>query len=140
MPSLDQRPHLGEEEGHQQRGDMGAIDIGVGHDDHPLVTQVIHGEPAPGLHAVGLHDAAAERRCGADLDRLRKATSAPVFAHELEDFADADLRFHSSFYIVAGHRRLEAIWDFETSDLFTEITRAIDKWLWFVEANTQASE
>lgn len=28
-----------------------------------------------------------------------------------EAFADADLRFHSSLYVVAGHRRLQAIWD-----------------------------
>lgn len=30
--------------------------------------------------------------------------------------------------------------DMATSDLFTEVTRAIDKWLWFVEAHTQAAE
>lgn len=30
--------------------------------------------------------------------------------------------------------------DMATSDLFTEITRAIDKWLWFVEAHGQAAE
>jgi starvation-inducible DNA-binding protein len=30
--------------------------------------------------------------------------------------------------------------DMATSDLFIEITRAIDKWLWFVEAHGQASE
>jgi starvation-inducible DNA-binding protein len=28
--------------------------------------------------------------------------------------------------------------DTDTSDLFTEISRGIDKWLWFVEAHVQA--
>src|SRR3989454_742932 len=28
--------------------------------------------------------------------------------------------------------------DTDTADLFTEISRGVDKWLWFVEANTQA--
>lgn len=30
--------------------------------------------------------------------------------------------------------------DADTADLFTEVSRAIDKWLWFVEAHTQASK
>lgn len=29
--------------------------------------------------------------------------------------------------------------DADTADLFTEISRGVDKWLWFVEAHTQAS-
>jgi starvation-inducible DNA-binding protein len=28
--------------------------------------------------------------------------------------------------------------DADTSDIFTEISRGIDKWLWFVEAHAQA--
>jgi starvation-inducible DNA-binding protein len=28
--------------------------------------------------------------------------------------------------------------DADTADLFTEISRGIDKWLWFVEAHSQA--
>jgi starvation-inducible DNA-binding protein len=31
-----------------------------------------------------------------------------------------------------------ALADADTADLFTEISRGIDKWLWFVEAHTQA--
>ncbi len=30
--------------------------------------------------------------------------------------------------------------DADTADLFTEISRGIDKWLWFVEAHTQATK
>ena len=28
--------------------------------------------------------------------------------------------------------------DLDTADLFTEISRGVDKWLWFVEAHQQA--
>ena len=34
----------------------------------------------------------------------------------------------------------EALGDADTADLFTEISRGIDKWLWFVEAHSQASK
>jgi starvation-inducible DNA-binding protein len=34
----------------------------------------------------------------------------------------------------------EALEDADTADIFTEISRGIDKWLWFVEAHTQASK
>jgi len=30
--------------------------------------------------------------------------------------------------------------DLDTADLFTEISRGIDKWLWFVEAHEQADK
>jgi len=33
-----------------------------------------------------------------------------------------------------------ALDDADTADMFTEISRAIDKWLWFVEAHTQATK
>jgi starvation-inducible DNA-binding protein len=29
--------------------------------------------------------------------------------------------------------------DADTADIFTEISRGVDKWLWFVEAHTQAA-
>ena len=34
----------------------------------------------------------------------------------------------------------DALEDADTADLFTEISRGIDKWLWFVEAHTQATK
>jgi starvation-inducible DNA-binding protein len=33
----------------------------------------------------------------------------------------------------------DALGDADTADLFTEVSRGIDKWLWFVEAHTQAA-
>jgi len=35
---------------------------------------------------------------------------------------------------------VDSLKDADTSDLFTEISRGIDKWLWFVEAHMQASK
>jgi DNA-binding ferritin-like protein len=34
----------------------------------------------------------------------------------------------------------DALDDADTADMFTEISRGIDKWLWFVEAHTQAAK
>jgi len=34
----------------------------------------------------------------------------------------------------------EELDDADTADIFTEVSRGIDKWLWFVEAHTQASK
>ena len=37
-------------------------------------------------------------------------------------------------------READELEDAVTADLFTEVTRGIDKWLWFVEAHHQASK
>ncbi len=34
----------------------------------------------------------------------------------------------------------EALGDKDTADIFTEISRGIDKWIWFVEAHSQAAK
>jgi starvation-inducible DNA-binding protein len=34
----------------------------------------------------------------------------------------------------------DGLGDADTADIFTEISRGIDKWLWFVEAHTQADK
>ncbi len=36
--------------------------------------------------------------------------------------------------------RAEKLEDADTADIFTEISRGIDKWLWFVEAHSQAAK
>ena len=53
MARLDQLRHLAEEEGHQQRRDVRAVDVGVGHDDDLVVAQSVL--------AIRLAVAAAER-------------------------------------------------------------------------------
>ena len=41
MPGLNKRTHFPIEEGHEQAGDMRPIDIGIGHNNDPLVAQLI---------------------------------------------------------------------------------------------------
>ena len=53
-PGLDQRRHLPVEEGEQQRADMRAVDIGVGHDDDLVVAEL-------GEIELVMADAGAER-------------------------------------------------------------------------------
>ena len=57
-PLADQLRHLAIEEGEQQRGDMGAVHVGVGHDDDALIAQIVvavfgAGAAAQRLHQVG---------------------------------------------------------------------------------------
>ena len=47
MAVFDQPRHLGEEERHQKRRDMRAVDIRVGHDDDLLIAQVVVAIPRP---------------------------------------------------------------------------------------------
>ena len=47
-PLADHLGHRAIEEGDQQSRDMGAIDVGVGHDHHPLVAQGVDVEARPG--------------------------------------------------------------------------------------------
>ena len=58
VPVLDQLRHLPVEERDQQRGDMRAVDVGVGHDDDLAVAQILvavmhAGAAAERLHQVG---------------------------------------------------------------------------------------
>ena len=55
VAALDQLRHLPVEEGEQQRADMGAVDVGVGHDDDLVVAQLLEVE-------IVAADAGAERR------------------------------------------------------------------------------
>ena len=54
VAALDQLRHLAEEEGEQQRADMGAVDVGVRHDDDLVVAELVD------VELVGA-DAGAER-------------------------------------------------------------------------------
>ena len=51
MAAADELGHFLEEEGHQQGRDVGAVDVGVGHDDDPLVAQRILVELVAGAAA-----------------------------------------------------------------------------------------
>jgi len=57
----------------------------------------------------------------AHVEAVAKALSA--FGHEVRQAID----------------QADELGDADTSDIFTEISRGIDKWLWFVEAHSQAS-
>ena len=54
VAALDQLGHLAVEEGEQQGADVGAVDVGIGHDDDAVIAQLI------GVVIV-LADAGAER-------------------------------------------------------------------------------
>jgi hypothetical protein len=58
VAALDQLGHLPEQEGQQQRPDVRAVDVGVGHDDDPVVAQLGDVEV---VAAGALADAGAER-------------------------------------------------------------------------------
>ena len=51
MAALDQLGQLAEEEGHQQRRDVGAVDVGVGHDDDLVVAQIVRAPVLAGAAA-----------------------------------------------------------------------------------------
>ena len=55
VTALDDLRHLAEEKGQQQGQDVGAVHVGIGHDNDPMVAQLGHIE-------VFLADAGAERR------------------------------------------------------------------------------
>ena len=83
--------------------------------------------------AEGTVGAAAERSCleeypiiiaagQAHVEAVSKALSA--FGHEARKTID----------------EADELEDADTADIFTEISRGIDKWLWFVEAHSQATK
>jgi len=66
------------------------------------------------------------------------------FSYFLEPGSRSHVEALSSALATFGQSARKAIEDanelrdFDTADLFTEISRDIDKWLWFVEAHLQA--
>src|SRR3546814_10519460 len=79
MAALDQLRHLPEEEGEQERADVAAVHIGVGHDDDLVVAQLIDVE----LVAT---DAGAERRYQSP-DLLRRQLLFEARPLAIKDFA-----------------------------------------------------
>ena len=78
MAVVDHRAHLGEEEGHQERGDMGAVDVRICHDDDFVVAQVID---------VELCAEADAERLGQVSDLLVGSDLGGGRAEDVEDFA-----------------------------------------------------
>ena len=58
MPRLDEFRHLAKEKRDEQRGDMGAVDVGVGHDDDFFVAQILRLVMRAGAAAQRLHKVA----------------------------------------------------------------------------------
>jgi len=58
-----------------------------------------------------------------------------------EDHVEAVSKALSTFGREARNtiNQADELEDADTADIFTEISRGIDKWLWFVEAHTQAA-
>jgi starvation-inducible DNA-binding protein len=72
-------------------------------------------------------------------------TRLPEYPPEIADgmaHVEAVARALSTFGQEARNTidEVNALEDADTADLFTEISRGIDKWLWFVEAHSQAAK
>ena len=92
MAAVDDLAHLPVEERQQQRADMGAVDVGVGHDDDLVVAQLVDGE------FVGA-DAGAERG-DQRADLLRRQHLVHARALDVEDFS-AQRQYRLEFAIAA---------------------------------------
>ena len=79
MAALDQLRHLAEEEGEQQRADVGAVDVGVRHDDDLVIAQLV------GVEFV-LADRGAERG-DQRADHLGAEHAVEARALDIEDLA-----------------------------------------------------
>jgi starvation-inducible DNA-binding protein len=118
-----------------------------------------------GPHFIGLHelfdeiaedvekyvDMIAERAVqlgGIALGTVRVAASTSKLDEYPLDIADGSSHIEAVARALSTFGRearmtideTDALDDADTADMFTEISRAIDKWLWFVEAHTQASK
>ena len=63
-------------------------------------------------------------------------TTAVDSRSHVEALSSALAAFGSS--VRKGITQADELGDLDTADLFTEVSRGIDKWLWFVEAHLQA--
>ena len=60
---LDEGPHEAEEEGEQQGADVGAVHVGIGHDDDLVIAQLVQVELVPDAGPQGGDDRAGACRC-----------------------------------------------------------------------------
>ena len=68
-------------------------------------------------------------------EELQQINSICEILHR-ESNAKAVLVIDKNGQAIAQAGELE---DLDTADLFTEVSRGVDKWLWFVEAHAQAA-
>jgi starvation-inducible DNA-binding protein len=118
-----------------------------------------------GPHFIGLHelfdqiDEAVESYVDLIAERIVQlggiaegTVRVAAFRSRLEEYSltVADWRAHvnavSKALSTFGHEarntinQVDELEDADTTDIFTEISRGIDKWLWFVEAHAQAAK
>ena len=118
-----------------------------------------------GPHFIGLHklfdeiaedvekyvDMIAERAVqlgGIALGTARVASERSLLVEYPLDIADGSAHVEAVARALSTFGRearmtideAEELDDADTADMFTEISRAMDKWLWFVEAHTQAAK
>ena len=88
VAAVDQLGHVPVEERQQQRADVRAVDVGVGHDDDAVVAQLVGGERVLviGVLATRLADAGAERGDQRG-DRLGRQHLVETRALDVQDLA-----------------------------------------------------
>ena len=73
-------------------------------------------------------------------DKVNEAVEYPVKATDGRSHLEALSSALAAFGAAArnGINQADDLGDQDTADIFTEVSRGIDKWLWFVEAHLQA--
>ncbi len=81
----------------------------------------------------------AEGRVG-DVAKNSKLPEYPLNIKDGRDHVDALSTSLAAFgkSVRASIKQAEELGDMDTADLFTEVSRGVDKYLWFVEAHLQA--
>ena len=87
-----------------------------------------------------------------DISQDRRAELNALMNQRLADAVDLQMQMKQAHWNVKGPHFIglhelfdqideaEELEDADTADIFTEVSRGIDKWLWFVEAHTQATK
>lgn len=77
-----------------------------------------------------------------NVQTVAKTTNLPVYSTEIQSGKDHVDAFSSALATFGAHvraniDRADQAGDMDTADLFTEVSRGVDKLLWFVEAHNQ---